>query len=208
MKRVNITILTYGRPRLLRQALRTLEENTDSRRYRLTMFNDEMRLGTGGARNQVIKNADFEGREDYLYLSDLDVAFTHGWLDTLIEAYEFARAYLQVGALGGYCHPYHQPYERHSFKDGRDIGITWTLPTQSMLMTWDIFDKFGPFDQTSPGKVQQGEDWLFTERLRAAGLRCASLYPPVVYNTARHDSFGKPMVGHELVQDIEGLIIE
>lgn len=209
MKRpVNLTMLTYGRPRLAQQAFRTLQENTNKDLYELSIFDDEAKLGTGPARNEVIRQSEhFFGRGEYLYLSDCDVAFTFGWLDTLIEAYEFAREHLQVGAIGGYCHPYHQPIERHAFND-REIGITWSLPTQSMLMSWDIWDRFGPFSQTSPGKVQQGEDWLFTERLRAAGLRVASLYPPVVYNTAKHDSFGNLMVGHELVEDIEGLLIE
>jgi len=202
-------MLSYGRPRLLEQALRTLQQHTPPEAYRLTMFNDEAKLGTGTARNEVIRLAEKEkGRLDYLYLSDLDVAFTQGWLATLIAAYERGRNELHMGAIGGYCHPYHQPTERHAYASNIDIGITWALPTQSMLMTWDMFDRYGPFATTSPGKVNCGEDWLFTERMRADGLRVGAVYPHVVLNTGRKDSFGKLMIGHELVQDIPGLIVE
>src|SRR5229473_6088930 len=80
MNKTNITMLSFGRPRLLEQAVRTLQQHTPPKSYRLTMFNDEAKLGTGAARNEVIRLAEKEeGRLDYLYLSDLDVAFTEGW---------------------------------------------------------------------------------------------------------------------------------
>lgn len=204
----NITMLTYGRPRLLEQALRTLAASTDPKLYTLTTFNDDAKMGTGPARNEVIRlSQERHGRGDYLYLSDCDVAFTDGWLETLTAAYRFAAKELQVGLIGGYCHPYHQPFERHVFGI-RDIGITWALPTQSMLTTWEIWDKYGPFVDTPPGKVNMSEDWNFTERLRADGLRTAAIYPHVVLNTARHNSFGELQIGHELVKDIDGLVVE
>jgi len=216
MSKTNITMLSFGRPRLFEQALRTLQQHTAPESYRLTLFNDDAKLGTGTARNEVIRLAEKEeGRLDYLYLSDLDVAFTEDWLEMLIAWYDFSRTHFKIGALGGYCHPYHQPFEKHALltqKNGKfnrsEIGITWALPTQSMLMTWDIWDKYGPFDTTTPGAVNCGEDWLFTERLRKDGLRVGTVYPPVVLNTGRRDSFGKLMIGHELVEDIPGLIVE
>lgn len=209
MSKTNITMLSFGRPRLFEQALRTLQQHTVPESYRLTLFNDDAKLGTGTARNEVIRLAEKEeGRLDYLYLSDLDVAFTESWLDMLIRAYEYGKRDLHLGAIGGYCHPYHLPLVQHPMDTERTVGITWALPTQSMLMTWDMWDKYGPFDTTTPGVVNAGEDWLFTERLRKNGLRVGAVYPHVVLNTGRHDSFGKLMIGHELVEDIPGLIVE
>jgi len=214
-------MLTFGRPRLVEQALRTLEFNTSPFEYTLTTYDDKGLLGTGNARNQVIELSEkTHGRGQYLYLSDCDVAFRWGWLPILVAAYEYASEHLSVGAIGGCCHPYHHaiesvPFEykfeeyfsRHADYHGA-IGITLALPTQSMLMDWSIYDKYGPFDKTEPGRVNCGEDWLFTERMRKDGLRVAALYPPVVLNTARHDSFGNLAVGHELVKNIDGILIE
>lgn len=200
---VNVTMLTFGRPRLTEQALRTLKENTPPDMYALTTYDNEGKTGTGQARNEVIRRAGEVGRGEYLYLSDNDVAFLPQWIEVIIPAYEYARKELNVAAIGGYCHPYHQPYEKHF-----DVGITWSLPTQSMLMSWDIWHKYGPFNDTPVGLVNQSEDWNFTERLRADGLRVGAVYPHVVLNTGRHDTFGALMVGHELVKDITGLIVE
>lgn len=203
----NIVMLTFGRPRLTEQALRTLKENTPEDAYTLTTFDDGGKLGTGEARNEAIRRSP---KADYLYLSDNDVYFLPNWLEVLTDAYDYA-AKFGIAALGGYCHPYHQPFEKHFFghpRHGCEIGITYALPTQSMLMAWEIWDQYGPFDPTTPGKVNCGEDWLFTERIRKDGLRVAALYPPVVLSTSRHDSFGDLMVGHELVGDIPGVIIE
>jgi len=217
MSITNVTMLVFGRPRLVEQALRTLKENTPADAYTLTAFNDSGFMGTGRARNRVIELAEKDhDRGDYLYLSDGDVAFTPGWLNSLVAAYEFAKHQrLSVGAIGGYCHPYHHPIERIPFVCCGigwgyvgEIGITLALPTQSMLMSWDAWDRYKPFVETPVGRVNCSEDFEFTQRMAKDGLRVAALYPPVVLNTARHDSFGNLAVGHELVKDIDGILIE
>lgn len=211
MKITNITMLKHGRPRLTHQALCTLDENTPKDHYTLTTFDDQGKMGTGGARNEVIKRSQERfGQGEYLYLSDNDVAFTPGWLEIMIAVYKHARKYLSVGALGGYCHPYHQPHEKYLWSESpfREIGITWALPTQSMLMSWEIWERFGPFVETPPGKIRQSEDWNFTERLRAAGLRVGAIYRPVVLPTGRHDTFGELVPEHEFIKDIPGLLVE
>jgi len=107
---VNITMLVKDRPRLTRQAIESLyantprelfdlyvrddgstEENVVMIREALTYRNAALSLskeskGTGKSRNRVIEWARNCSPSDLLYLSDNDVYFKPGWLETLLEA--------------------------------------------------------------------------------------------------------------------------
>jgi len=213
---VNITMLTFGRPRLLEQALRTLKENTNPNLYSLSTFDDGARLGTGKARNEVIKLAERGGRGDYLYLSDLDVAFFPKWLPALVECYEYAREQHNVIALGAYNHPYNGPFEKHPFYSTHlgctlEIGFVYALATQSWLWRWEDWLKYGPFPATAPGHVCQSEDWVMSQRIRNDGKQVASVYPPLICSTGITNSFGEHIPGYEIVAlepHPEGVIVE
>lgn len=201
---VNFTMLTYGRPELTRQSLDSLEENTPKDLYNKATFCSN-ECGTGQARNLVIgmsKNGLERG--EYLYLSDNDVCFLPRWLETLIECYEWARETHGVIAMGAYCHPYMQPYQKlpfYSTHAGRtlQIGLVHALPLQSWLWKWEDWDRFGPFDQTPVGRVRMSEDVAVSNKIKEAGGKVAAIYPPLIVNCGVTDSFGQPIPGADVV---------
>jgi len=69
-----------------------------------------------------------------------------------------------------------------------------------MLMRWEVWDKYGPFCETPVGKVCQGEDVDFTNKIRADGYKIGVVDPPLVVNTGITNSFGEKIPGYELVQ--------
>lgn len=198
----NVTVLTYGRPRLVAQCIESLRRNTPGD-FRVTTFDDEAKLGTGMARNKVIAMAR-ENRGDYLYLSDSDVYFQPHWLETLIEAYEWARATHNVIALGAYAHPFLKTRQLWPFFSGVlgrtiQIGELDALPTQSWLWKWEDWDKFGPFVATPVGKVCQSEDVEMSQKIQASGGKVAAIYPPLVVNCGVLNSFGEKIPGYDEV---------
>ena len=207
---VNITMLTYGRPRLTQQAKESLWANT--RRFGFTTFNDEAKLGTGSARNKVIEMASTH-RLEYLYLSDNDVAFKPHWLEALIECYDWAKFNYNVLAIGAYVHPYNQPVERwpyfcQALGAKLDICELYALSFQSWLMTWEVWDKYGKCNDSPPGMVRMGEDWEYSQRIRKDGGKVASILPPLIYNCGMTDSFGVAVPGLENIERPEGVIVE
>jgi len=161
-------------------------------------------LGTGHLRNLSVQAAGFTGRGNYLYLSDNDVFFTPGWLEKLIEHYEYAWTY-GYRVLGAYNHPFNQPVSRI---DG--VYEVNHLASQSMLMKWEVWDTFGPFVETPVDKVCQSEDVVFSNKIRAAGYKVGVVSPWLVANTGITNSFGKHIPGWELVksQAPPGVIVE
>lgn len=236
----NFTMLVCNRPKLTKQALESLEGTpgikvtiSEDRKSDLetsqiiTVFQRLLPecvvlghtadYGTGALRNQVIAASEkYHGRGDYLYLSDNDVCFEPNWLKRLIHAYEAAQPW-RVKVLGAYNHPYHIPssecvhildpvsrtmvYKVHSVE---------ALALQSMLMTWEVWDKYGPFNDTPPGRVCMGEDVLFGNRIKEDGGKLGVISPPLMVNTGITNSFGDPIPGAELVkaQCPEGVFCE
>jgi hypothetical protein len=239
---VNFTMLVHNRPTLTRQALESLLTNSDGmtvtvgahkvdgETYRMlselyVQFGYayapiSAEWGTGELRNYVIECSENTfGRGDYLYLSDNDVFFKPGWLDTLIHCYEAAwREGFKV--LGAYNHPYHQP-----IPGARGVAIAKSLEPivvshvvnqvhalalQSMLMRWEVWDKYGPFCETPVGRVCASEDVDFARKITADGGKLGVVSPALVVNTGITNSFGEKIPGWELVkaQCPEGVICE
>lgn len=191
----NVTMLTRGRSRLTRQALESLEGTNCT----ITTYDDtEVNQGTAVARNQVIKLAEQGGRGEYLYLSDNDVYFHRGWLPALITCYEEAWKH-GCRVIGGYNHPYHIPTGTITKYFGYEVEEVQALALQSMLMKWEVWDEFGPFDPTPAGRVCMGEDVMFGDRVRAKGWKLGVVSPAVVVNTGITNSFGERIPGWELV---------
>ena len=230
----NITMLVHDRPDITKQTICTLVDTTAD--YTLTIIDDasgpetqfildikrgvhivrnEQTSGTGNARNQsVLESERAFGRGDYLYLTDNDCYFLPHWLDNLIEAYEHAHK-LGFRVLGAYNHPYNafpiRSYQTRLTRDPRQFELRENYAVGGMmsyLMTWATWDQFGPFVSTAPGAVRQSEDWEFCQRIRQAGFRVGCIYPHLVVNTGRTDSFGQQAVGAECVPDVEGAIVE
>jgi hypothetical protein len=234
----NITMLVHDRWKVTEQALNSLFANTQEYtltviddastdpnwhlliqtllpEYETTALHNDTTLGTGNARNQsVLESFRAFGRGDYLYLTDNDCYFLPDWLDNLIEAYEHAHK-LGFRVLGAYNHPYNaqaiRAYPTRLTLDPRQFELRENHALGGMmsyLMTWATWDEFGPFVSTPPGAVRQSEDFEFCQRIRSVGYKVGCIYPHLVINTGRTDSFGQQAVGAECVPDVDGVIVE
>jgi len=236
---VNFTMLVRNRPRLTEQALNSLasgrpwrpeelqgmkvtilDDRSDAETRdileswclvrRAHLIGNEVKSGTGPLRNKVIDYSEIQhGRGDYLYLSDNDVFFKPGWLEELIWAEEEAwgRGFRVIGA---YNHPFHQPVSSIEVSGLHKVNEVNALATQSMLMRWEVWDKYGPFCQTPVDKVCQSEDVDFCNRITKDGYKVGVVSPNLVVSTGITNTFGEKIPGYELVkaQCPQGVICE
>lgn len=221
----NITILCANRPRLLKQALDSIgdlshdpltirnagmndevwdiaDDYSRRRQGRVHAFTNSAPLGTGPARNEVVKVSEAVfGRGDYLYLSDDDVCWTASdWMKIMTSAYAEAR---QDGfrVLACYNHPFNRPCADPLHLSSRwNVNEVYAVATQSMLMDWETWDEFGPFCDTPAGKVCQSEDVDFCNKIRAAGYKVGVISPALLVNTGITNSFGEKIPGWEMVK--------
>lgn len=230
----NITMLCANRPRLLKQALDSIGDLSDATvTIRDAGMNPEVlqiardwsadkpsrtltsaaKIGTGPARNSVILTSDYlHERGDYLYLSDDDVYFLRpDWLRVLIDAYEVAWEY-GFRVIGAYGHPFHHPIPGEQFvkTETGHVFPVYALALQSMLMKWEVWDKYGPFCDTPVGKVCQSEDADFCNKIREDGFKVGVISPPLLVNCGITNSFGDHIPGWEMVkgQAPEGVVVE
>lgn len=162
-------------------------------------------LGTGTLRNKVIKaSEDRFGRGRYIYLSDNDVFFYPAIFEKMSPIYEYGRT-LGFTVLGAYNHPFHHGINEYPVYGGGThlisrIKEVQALALQSMLMSWDVWEKFGPFVDTPVGRVCMGEDIAFTNKIRDCGYKIGVVDPPLVVNTGLTNSFGDKIPGWEMVE--------
>lgn len=230
---VNITMLCANRPRLLKQALDSIGDLSDAtvtirdagiNRDVANVTNewainkpcayksDSSPVGTGPARNDVIHCSEFWfERGEYLYLSDDDVFHLRtDWLKIITTTYDQAWEH-GFRVLGAYGHPFHRPIAPTTYLGGRWIvNEVYACATQSLLMSWDVWDKYGPFCDTPPGKVCQSEDADFCNKIRADGLKIGVISPPLLVNCGITNSFGDKIPGWEMVkaEAPAGVIVE
>jgi hypothetical protein len=223
---VNFTMLTATRPRLVKQALQSIGDLNDvSVTVRDEGINDIVGeavrswcartycaasytpggdpIGTGPARNQVIGVSEhLFHRGDYLYCSDDDVYFLQpDWLKVLTTAYDQAweKGFRVIGGVG---HPYHRPIAPTTRLECRwGVDEIFALPLQSMLMRWEVWDKYGPFDDTPPGRVCMSEDTAFCNAIRADGCKVGVIAPALIVNCGITNSFGEKIPGWDLVKN-------
>lgn len=225
--KVNVTMIARNRHKLTDQTLASLRANTDWSRADFTFLDDGSQPpltnpisgtyiympvplgGAGPARNAVIKAV--TARKDLLYLSDNDIVTIPHWLDTLTEVWPFAYA-LGFRVLGGYSHPFNAqsigtwPLYSDALHKTIELRECLAVATQSWLMDWETWDKYGPFAE-APG-VRQSEDVAFCTRLRNDGFKVGYVYPFVVWSTSKTDTFGQLVPGHELIEAPAGILVE
>ncbi len=225
----SIVLLVKDRPRLTEQTLRTLYEETPRDQFNLVIIDDGSWPETaqilarysrrdncevvtflrsvgivGFLRNVGVWTSErFFGRGDYLYLSDNDIVFRDGWHNYLTGMYRHGN----VKVLGGYRHPFHGVNGEQGFSSWGKIEETDAVAGYSMLMSWDVWDKYGPFDQHAKG-VCQSEDFAFCHKITQDGGKVGYSIVPQIYNCGITNSEGKPAIGHEQFPRVPGLVYE
>jgi GT2 family glycosyltransferase len=181
------------------------------------MVNSEA-IGPARSRNNMCRQITIDNkRAEYLYHSDNDVFFAPGWLEKLITAIKLRGNVVKV--IGGGCHPYLQNKEvlvNEHIKDLSSgeliqIGIKDAVSGYSQLMTWETWDKYGPFDEGQGGqeiKIMGSEDWAFCQRIIKDGFLVGSIEPEVVIATGKTNTYGKPATGVETFKDHEGIMVK
>lgn len=144
------------------------------------------------------------GKGDFLYLSDNDVFFYPAIFEKLVPIFKYAKT-LGFKVIGAYNHPFHQTVNTYPVYGGgteiiSSVNEVEALALQSMLMEWETWEKYGPFDDTPVGKVRMSEDVAFTNKIKADGGKIGVVSPNLVVNTGITDSFGEKIPGWEIVQ--------
>lgn len=224
----NIILLAKDRPRLTKQTLRTLYENTRGDQFNLTIVDDgsegdtqlmldqymtwpkapnnvqrirlEHSIGiVGWLRNTgAAASQRYFGRGDWLCFIDNDIAVFPGWLGKMANTIPNDTP----AVLGGYQHPFHGT--------NLDLGhahLTDAVAGYMHFMSWSTWDTYGPYDQHAKG-VCQSEDWAFCQKIHQAGGKVGYIHPPVIANCGLTNSEGKPAIGHESFIRYPGLIYE
>ncbi len=234
-KLVDIVIPVHNRWELTEQTIHSLFENTNIEDFNLYVVNDksdekttdllqrlkgiypftlienEKNIGPAASRNFVcnflIKPNE---RSKYLYHSDNDVFFMEGWLDKLIDTFENVSTKVKV--LGGSCHPYLQNKEVLILQPAiRGVGIKDAVSGYSQLMTWETWNKYGPFDENQGSqekKIMGSEDWAFCQRIVKDGFLVGSIEPEVVIPTGKTNTYGDLATGSETFKDVEGVKVQ
>lgn len=153
----------------------------------------------GAAKNYGVALASSEGRGDLIYISDSDTYYTPLWYNPLLRMYGYHGGDCPV--IGGWNHPYLKPTGHiATWNNGTEnykletydaiAGVSW-------LLSWDAWDKYGPFAANALGP-RQSEDWEFCQRVRADGKLVGAVSPWPVLHTGLTDSQGKRAPGSEI----------
>lgn len=233
----DIVIPVFNRYEHTKQTIESLVKNTDPSLFKLYLIDDystdkkvidllnfsyrreptnselfvnKENIGPGASRNKVCKFiTNHKLRSKYLYFSDNDVYFKKDWLRALLYIFEHLS---RVKVLGGGCHPYLQNSNIIRFGGmSTVVGIKDAVSGYSQLMTWETWDKYGPFDETMRGqekKISGSEDWAFCQKIREDGFEVGSIEPEVVIPTGKTNTYGEPAVGHETFKEVEGVMIK
>lgn len=236
-KLADIVIPVFNRWELTEQTIHSLFENTKIEDFNLYVVNDksdekttdllhrlkglypftlienEENIGPAASRNFVcnvlIKPNE---RSKYLYHSDNDVFFKPVWLEILVNGFTICNHY-NVKVLGGSCHPYLQNKEwiNHPVEPMTGIGIKDAVSGYSQLMTWETWNKYGPFDENQGSqekKIMGSEDWAFCQRIVKDGFLVGSIEPEVVIPTGKTNTYGDLATGSETFKDVEGVKVQ
>jgi len=212
----NIVMAVKDRYLLTRQALESLFDNTSD--FTLTIVDDESRdfrvrnmldkyalwphvlrvrlTGSGGVIARVKNIGVFSSeavfvRGEWLYLSDCDVCFTKGWLETLTEVAALSEKD-DFALWGGQLHPFHHTTLMPPVSGLNECNV---LDGPSWLMRHKTWQDIGGMDSgCAPGPCM-GEDGAFCEGLKAQGGHIGVVVPHVVYHTGLTQTDGKPAPG-------------
>lgn len=199
---ISIIVLAYNRPKLTRQTLETLQltlqlteldyevivvdnesdaETSDTiRSFKdFTSIRINKNVGIGAGKNIGVEAAG----GSYLYISDNDMYFLYGWLDSLLTA---AQAFPTAKIIGAYRHQLHRKMTTHqvgevSFQQAdQQVGNSWFLSRE----TWK---HYGPLLEG----VETGiDDVAFCNAVMRDGYMVGSILPHRVIHCGVYTSSG------------------
>lgn len=224
----NVVLLVKNRKLLTEQCLNSLYKNTPNDQFTLTICDDGSDLETlqlvafygrtksncrvihlgasigivGFLRNVGASASErYFGRGEYVMFLDCDTALFPNWLQKMT----FVMAQSQVKILGGHRHPFHGVNEtEHAF---HSVELTDAVAGYSMMMTWETYDKYGPFSDNQKG-VGASEDWAMCRKIVEAGGSVGYIHPPVLAHTGVTNTDGKPATGADSFRRVEGILYE
>ncbi len=120
-------------------------------------------VGWGKAVNEAMKSVDTE----YVLVSNNDVVYKPGWLETCIALLE---KYPKLGVLGVWKHTAHGV-----LKDHGDLIEKDQMPAVGWLLRKSFVDEMGPFPEHGPcaTKGGNGEDTAYCDRATQKGYMVA-----------------------------------
>jgi len=230
---IPIIIPCFNRLRLVKQTLESLALNTPRKLYHLIVVDDGSTDGTrewlktqkkelvwlidklilqenkgpGGARNTGVKAS---GKTKYLYISDSDMYFQKGWLETLIKVYQNLP---EVGILGALGHPWWLTIGKAYIggipgeQAGIEVCFAEQLPGYSWFMKREIWEKGGPLQEGTDYGV---EDTAFCNRVKELGYKLGHLGEELVLHCGIKRADGSITYGaNDQIKDYpEGVITE
>lgn len=125
-------------------------------------------VGWGKAVNLALEGASegiaFDISTEYVLISNNDVGYSEGWLDTCIGLNE---KYPQIGILGVWKHVAHGILE-----DKGDLIVKDQMPAVGWLMKKENLEKIGAFPEHGPcaTKGGNGEDTFYCDTARSKGF--------------------------------------
>jgi glycosyltransferase involved in cell wall biosynthesis len=150
------------------------------------------------------------GRGDWLCFLDNDVYLHDGWLEKMVAGLGVGRFLV----IGGARHPFHQPHRGGNayladidcrnptpgslgtVTDSMTVQSVDAVAGYSMLMSWETWDKYGPFDQHARG-VCQSEDWALCQKVIKDGYNVGYISPPVLTVCGLTNTLGEKVPGYE-----------
>jgi len=196
---IPIIIPCFNRFRLVNQTLDSLFENTPKKLYKLIIVDGGSTDGTrewlqtqnfegyelilqenkgpGGAKNAGVKAS---GETEYLYISDSDMYFKKGWLETLIKVYQ---GLPEIGILGALGHPWWPTIGKQwvggepGVRAGAEIDFVEQQPGYSWFMKREIWEKCGPLQE---GVSYGVDDTEFCNKTKDLGYKIGYLKEELV----------------------------
>jgi len=151
------------------------------------------------------------GPGDWLCFLDNDTAVHKYWLSQFIDCATICSKDGVTGKgvkiYGGCRHPYHGINQSLAMGNGRTLHVTDAVAGYSMFMSWDTWDKYGPFDAHSKG-LGQSEDHALSRRVVNDGALVGYIDFPILAHTGITNSDGKPATGAEAFEREPGILYE
>ena len=235
---INICMVAKDRPELTNQCFKSLVRTTKANDVRITIVDDgstdpfppwwyrqenlqivrnKPSMGVAPAKNLCVAASEIKwGRGDYLYMSDNDMYFKAGWLETLERVYEVTEN-TKFLVMGGYNNPFQGPVDDKIYAGGRYLNAPgpvaqyqWSeylaLGGASWFMSWDVWDTYGPLDFNATG-VRMSEDVAFGNRIREDGFKLGAVVPHVVLDCGKTDTNGNPVPYADHMHEEEGVLV-